>query len=90
MLKEALMESFDPFTNEEIKNILETDRKMDLSNKDVLNDYYKEPVKCMLRIKDSVEVWLKRNGCNGYFVFLENWMGQEIPKDDKMNYSIYI
>ncbi len=90
MLKEALMKSFDPFTNEEIKNVLESDRGMDLSDKDQLNDYYKEPVICILRIRDSVETWLKRNGCNGYFDFLENWMGHEIPNDDNMNYSIYV
>jgi len=76
--------------NEEIKNVLESDRGMDLSDKDQLNDYYKEPVICILRIRDLVETWLKRNGCNGYFDFGENRMGHEIPNDDNMNYSIYV
>lgn len=89
-LKEALMASFDPFTNEEIRTILEKDRGIELNDKNELSAYYKEPVICMLRIKDSVETWLKRNGSNGYFTFLEDWMGIKIPNDDIMNYSIVI
>ena len=61
---------------------------MDLNDKRMLTDYYKEPVLCMLRIKNSVELWLKKNGSNGYFDFLESYMGQEIPNDNKMDYSI--
>lgn len=87
-LKEALMKSFDPFRNEEIKTILE--REKDLNDKRMLTDFYKAPVLCMLRIKDSVELWLKKNGSNGYFDFWESYMGQKIPNDNKMEYSILV
>lgn len=86
MLKKALMSSFDPFENEEIKGILESE--LELNNKDTLKDYYQIPVMCMLRIKDSVELWIKKNGSDGYFDFLESWMGHEIPNDEQMSYSI--
>lgn len=86
-LEKALLMAFDPFTNEEIAAVL--DEKVDLKDLDALHDYYAEPVKCMLRIKDSVDTWEKRMGNNGYFDFIESYMGEEITGED-MNYSIFI
>ena len=54
-----------------------------------LHEYYKEPVMCLLRIKDSVDTWEKRGGPDGYFDFIEQYMGAQI-NDDKMNYSVMI
>ena len=31
--------------------------------------------------------WEKRNGADGYFIFLESWMGSKV-KGDEMNYSV--
>ncbi len=90
LLKKALMEAFDPFVNEEIKAALHESRKINLEDKESLIRYYKEPVICILRIKESVEHWLKRNGSDGYFDFLEKWFGNEVPNDDEMNYAISI
>lgn len=89
LLKDALLKSFDPFTNEEIETVLQGNKQIDLEDKEALIRYYKEPVMCMLRIKDSVAHWTKRNGSDGYFDFLEEWLGDKVPNDDKMNYSIY-
>lgn len=89
LLKDALLKSFDPFTNEGIRTALQEKRQMDLEDREALTRYYKEPVMCMLRIKDSVAHWLKRSGSDGYFDFLEGWLGDKVPNDDKMNYSIY-
>lgn len=52
--------------------------------------YYKEPIICLLRIKDSVEHWIKRSGSDGYFKFLEEWLGSKVAGDNQMNYSIYV
>ncbi len=54
-----------------------------------LREYYKEPVMCLLRIKDSVDTWEKRGGPNGYFDFKEQYTGTQI-NDDKMNFSVMI
>lgn len=36
-----------------------------------LQAYYAEPVICLLRIKESIDTWIKRNGSDGYFDFIE-------------------
>ena len=89
LLKEALLKAFDPFTNDEIADLLREGGKADLEDKEFLSKYYKEPVMCVLRIKESVEHWIKRGGADGYFDFLEGWFGDKVPDDDMMNYSIY-
>ena len=43
-LEKALLMAFDPFTNEEIREVL---GQMDAEH---LHEYYKEPVMCLLRI----------------------------------------
>lgn len=87
LLEYALLMAFDPFTNPEIKEIIESENKLDLNNPTELHNYYKEPVMCLLRIKESVDTWEKRNGSDGYFNFIEGYMGHEIKGDD-LNYSI--
>lgn len=80
-LEKALLMSFDPFTNEDVLEVL---GQMDAEQ---LHEYYKEPVVCLLRIKDSVDTWEKRGGSDGYFTFIEQYMGAKI-NDDKMNFSV--
>ena len=55
----------------------------------MLKEYYKFPVMCLLRIKDSIDLWEKQSGSNGYFDFVENYMGDEI-RGTEMNFSIII
>lgn len=88
-LEHALLMAFDPFTNPEIKEFIESENKLniDLKNPTDLHNYYKEPVMCLLRIKESIDTWEKRNGSDGYFDFIEGYMGHEI-KGDELKYSI--
>ena len=53
----------------------------------MLKNYYKFPIMCLLRIKDSIDTWEKQSGANGYFDFIENCMGSQI-KGTEMNFSI--
>ena len=89
-LKDALMYVFDPFSNEEVKAILTEKSELDLEDRKQLESYYREPVQCILRILDSVDHWEKRSGSNGYFQFMENWLGEKVPRDDKLNYAILL
>ena len=89
-LKDALMYVFDPFSNEEVKAILTEKSELDLEDREQLESYYREPVQCILRILDSVDHWEKRCGSNGYFQFVENWLGEKVPRDDKLNYAILL
>lgn len=90
LLKEALLQAFDPFTNEEIYTVLKEDGIIDPEIQEDLATYYKEPVICVLRIKDSVEHWVKRSGSDGYFKFLEEWLGNKVAGDNQMDYSICV
>lgn len=82
----GLLMSFDPFTNDEIKAVVEEWRN--LESPDELRSYFKEPVMCLLRIEKSIENWSREYGANGYFDFLESVMGQDVPRDLKMNFSV--
>lgn len=86
-LEYALLMAFDPFTNPEIQEVIRSESKMDLNNLTELHDYYKEPVMCLLRIKESIDIWEKRNGSDGYFNFIEEYMGDEIGGDE-LRFSI--
>ena len=88
-LEIALLMAFDPFTNEEIKELITSQINIDLTNLDELRDYYVEPIQCLLRIKDSIDNWLKHNGSNGYFDFIEQFMGSKI-QGEEMQFSVLI
>lgn len=93
LLAETLQMAFDPFANSEIMEILQSqgvdcEDKMRDNNKEALKKYYKEPVICLLRIKDSVDTWGKQVGANGYFVFIENYMGSSIPRNEEYKFSV--
>lgn len=83
-LEKALLMAFDPFTNEEVKEVM--GNQMDETQ---LREYYSIPVMCLLRIKDSVDTWEKRSGANGYFLFIEQYMGAEV-NGDEMDFSIAV
>ena len=89
-LRNAMLYSFDPFTNDEVRDALSVDSELDLNDKNALEKYFKEPVQCVRRIYDSVETWEKRSGSNGYFEFIEGYMGSKISRDDKMTFSVRV
>ncbi len=70
-LEKALLMTFDPLSNIKIMN--EVKHKFKNATKEELIEFYTVPVMCMLRIKDSIDMWEKENGANGYFEFLQNF-----------------
>ncbi|MBR1866080.1 MAG: hypothetical protein IJ801_06200 [Lachnospiraceae bacterium] len=90
LLKNALLQAFDPFVNHELCEAVEQMGGIDIRNKEELENYYKEPVVCMLRIKESVKRMVENNGTDGYFDFIEGMMGTKIPDDEKMNYAVCV
>ncbi|WP_051534212.1 hypothetical protein [Desulfitibacter alkalitolerans] len=85
---EGLLASFDPFTNQEIFTI--ANKTYDLNTSGDLKKYFETPVKCLLRIEKSIELWTKEFGVNGYFKFIEEQMGHLVKKDEKMNYALML
>jgi hypothetical protein len=85
-LIEGLLMSFDPYTNQEIFSA--TNQIYDLNSSEGLRDYFATPVKCLLKIEKSIEMWSEKLGANGYFNFLEDQIGKIIERDDKMDYTI--
>ena len=64
--------TFDPLKNIKIMN--EVKHKSENATKEELMEFYTVSVMCMLRIKDSIDMWEKENGANGYFEFLQNFI----------------
>jgi hypothetical protein len=44
----------------------------------------------MIRIKESVEAWEKHMDINGYYSFVEDYMGKSISQDEELKYTVYI
>ncbi len=86
MLARAILTSFDPFTNSEVKDIIES--KFDLSSQEALASYFEIYIKCLVRMKKSVEFWSTDDPC-GYFYMLESEIGDIVPDDMKMDFFIY-
>ena len=86
-LEKALLMAFDPYTNEEVMELIIQQNKTSELTQDMLKDYYKLPVMCLLRIKDSIDTWEKQSGADGYFDFIESYMGSQI-QGTRMNFSI--
>ena len=86
-LEKALLMAFDPYTNEEIMELLKEQNIMDELTLDNLKEYYKIPVICLLRIKDSIDMWEKEFGADGYFNFIESYMGSQISGEE-MQFTI--
>ncbi len=86
-LARGLLMSFDPFTNDEVRETLE--ETYDLSSKEDLESYFAEPVKCLLRLEKSIEFWMKTKGNDGYFNYVEDLMGDSVKSDLEMSFSVY-
>lgn len=84
-LAHGLLMSFDPFTNQEIKAILDGSR---FDSGEAMEDYYAEPVKCLLRLEKSIEMWMKARGNDGYFQYIEDLMGDAVKQDTEMMFAV--
>lgn len=79
--------AFDPYTNAEVMELLKQQEKTEELPQEMLKNYYKLPIMCLLRIKDSIDTWEKKSGTNGYFDFIESYMGSQI-KGTEMNFTL--
>lgn len=86
-LEKALLMAFDPFVNENVMKVLKKKTRTRELTQEMLKSYYKIPVMCLLRIKDSIDTWEKRSGADGYFDFIESYMGSQI-KGNEMKFTI--
>lgn len=80
---QAILMSFDPFINPEIKRKLKKDKY-------ILNvkDYFTLPIRCLLRIEKSIKLWSEDFGENGYFQIIEGTMGKGVKDNNKIDFSI--
>ena len=79
--------AFDPYTNMEVMELLKQQTQTGEITLEMLKSYYKIPVMCLLRIKDSIDTWEKQAGADGYFDFIESYMGSKI-KGNEMKFTI--
>ena len=86
-LEKALLMAFDPYTNAEVMGLLKQQWQKEEITREMLKSYYKFPVMCLLRIKDSIDTWEKQSGADGYFDFIESYMGSQI-KGTEINFAL--
>lgn len=86
-LAKGLLMSFDPFTNAAVREAL--GKECGLDSKEGLEGYFQEPVKCLLRLEKSIELWMKARGNDGYFQYVEDLMGDSIKRDLEMDFSVF-
>ena len=85
-LVHALLMAFDPFTNDEIRALL--GKSYNLEDKEVLTEYYKVTVLCLIRMKDSVDLWENEWGLDGYFSYVESTFGATVKNDEKFDFTV--
>ncbi len=97
-LLHALLYAFDPFTNQELDSFVKRDAatwagvdEIDDYPTDYLRIYYTIPVKCMIRLIESVDTWEKLLGSNGYFTSIEGTVGNAVDRNDsKLNTTAFL
>jgi len=87
---EGILMAFDPFVNEEILSIVNSSGAVDVNSAESLYEYFNTPIKCLIRIEKSIELWTKEFGASGYFKFLEETLGNMVQKSDKMDFVIRV
>ena len=88
-LEHAVLTAFDPFTNPEVRAVLEDSFGTKVDTPEFLKEYYTIPIKGILRTIQSVDQWTKMAGSNGYFEFIEQYMGHMVRGTD-MAFSIVV
>ena len=81
----AILMAIDPFTNPELKEAARS--YWDFDDLESLMEFFEPSIKCLLRIEDSIKLWLRKMGVNGYFSTLERFLpSEEAEADDKMHF----
>ena len=75
------------YTNVEVMELLKQRTGKEKLTQEILKEYYKFPVMCLLRIKESIDTWEKRSGADGYFDFIEGYMGDQV-NGNEMNFAL--
>lgn len=83
-LEHALLMAFDPFTNPDVQAVL--DQQFEGYD---LHEYYTYPVRALLRIRKSIDIWEEALGSDGYFKMYERDFGKLFKEDDtEMNFIV--
>ncbi len=92
VLTETLLMSFDLFTRVEIMDRIKDSYPLDTIK--ARKKYFARPVKCLLRIEQSIALWTEEWGPHGYFEYIEHHLdpiaGLQkvhffIPVENKLN-----
>lgn len=88
LLRDALLSAFDPQTNPQIAESLAEGFGEDWRERWDPEVEYEMPVRCILWILKSVELWTKRRGPDGYFEMLEQMMGSKVKPGADLHYAV--
>jgi len=74
VLTETLLMSFDPFSRTEIMDRIKDNYSLDTIK--ARKEYFARPVRCLLRIEQSIALWTEEWGTHGYFEYIEHHLDQ--------------
>lgn len=80
--------AFDPLTNEDIAEAFRTNGIVVLEDQEMLRDVLS--IMCILRIKESVELFVQELGSDGYFDFLKENMGAGFSQRQEFDYTVML
>lgn len=89
-LVHAILMAFDPLTNEDIAEAFRTNGIVVLEDQEMLKDVYAVSIMSILRIKESVELFVQELGSDGYFNFLKENMGAEFSQSQEFDYTVML
>jgi hypothetical protein len=86
-LANKVSQTFIPFENEKLKNAIEG--LIEIDSKAKLKEYFTIPIKCIIRIYSSIELWEKERGRYGYYEFLkENILDSIDVNSEEVHFAV--
>lgn len=87
-LEKAILMAFDPFTNEQVSCLFSEQLDGQEPTKEILKEYYKHACRCLVKIADSVSLFIENLGSDGYFQFMETHIGSKVTDNEKMDFAM--
>lgn len=90
LLLDAILYAIDPMSSEKgMEKFREADGDEDkLGDKSYLEQMFHLPALCLLRLIESIDLWTRKMGPDGYFNFMEGNIGSQVSDDMNVCFSL--
>ena len=90
LLLNAILYAIDPLASEVgMKEFREAgENEADLQDKSYLEKMFCVPAVCLLRLIESIDLWTRKRGPDGYFNFMEGNIGLQVSNEMKVCFGV--